>query len=51
VPDPQDAEKIMWGEVVSENGFHVMAYDVASATGFDPGEIPYFVSVRGTEPE
>jgi PhnB protein len=49
--DPEDAERIMWGEVVSEDGFHVMAYDVPSATAFDPGEIPYFVSVRGTGAE
>jgi hypothetical protein len=46
VQDPDDAEKIMWGEVVSKDGFHVMAYDVPSATAFDPGEIPYFISVR-----
>lgn len=30
----------MWGEVVSVDGFHVMAYDVPSATAFDHGEIP-----------
>lgn len=28
-----------------------MAYDVPSATTFDPGEIAYFVSVRGISTE
>lgn len=49
VQTPDEADQIMWGEVVSEDGFHVMAYDVPSATAFNPGEIPFFVSVRGTE--
>jgi len=49
VQNAAEADQIMWGEVASEGGFHVMAYDVPSATAFSPGEIPYFVSVRGTE--
>ena len=48
VQNPDEADQVMWGEVVSEDGFHVMAYDVPSATAFNPGEIAYFVSVRGT---
>ena len=51
VQNPDEADQIMWGEVVSPDGFHVMAYDVPSATAYDPGEIPYFVSVRGTTAE
>ena len=51
VQNPDEADQIMWGEVVSADGFHVMAYDVPSATSFDPGEIPFFVSVRGTGTE
>jgi len=51
VQNPDEARQIMWGEVVSEDGFHVMAYDVPAATAFDQGEIPYFVSVRGKSPE
>lgn len=49
VHNPDEANQIMWGEVVSEDGFHVMAYDVPSATAYNPGEIPFFVSVRGTD--
>ena len=47
VQNPDEANQIMWGQVASEDGFHVMAYDVPSATAYDPGEIAYFVSVRG----
>ena len=49
--NPDEANQIMWGEVASEAGFHVMAYDVPSATAHDPGEIPFFVSVRGSDVE
>ncbi len=48
VGNPAEANQIMWGEVASPEGFHVMAYDVPSATPYDGGQIPYFVSVRGT---
>lgn len=47
VQNPDEANQIMWGEVASSEGFHVMAYDVPSATPYDAGQIPYFVSVRG----
>ena len=39
------------GQVVSNDGFHLMAYDVPSARAWDPGKDPYFVSVRGTSTE
>lgn len=48
VQNPDEANQIMWGEVASPEGFHVMAYDVPSATAYDTGEIPYFISVRST---
>lgn len=49
VQDPAEADQIMWGQVASSDGFHVMAYDVPSATAWDQGEIAYFVSVRGKD--
>jgi PhnB protein len=49
VQDPSDAEHIMWGQVVSDNGFRVMAYDVPVGMPWNPGEIPFFVSVRGED--
>jgi PhnB protein len=51
VQNPAEADQIIWGQVASENGFHVMAYDVPSATQWNPGEIPFFVSVRGDDAE
>lgn len=42
----EEADQIMWGQVLSDKGFHVMAYDVPSAMTYDPGEKPVFVSVR-----
>lgn len=49
VTDPAEADHIMWGQVASSDGFHVMAYDVPSARKWNPGEIPFFVSVRGDD--
>jgi PhnB protein len=48
VQEPSEADQIMWGQVVADNGFR-MAYDVPSATAYDAGEIPFFVSVRGED--
>lgn len=45
--DPAQAEQIMWGQVVSENGFHVMAHDMPNAMDWSQGENAYYVSVRG----
>lgn len=49
--DPAAANQVMWGQVLSANGFHVMAYDVPSYMAYDPGENAYFVSVRGQSAE
>ena len=46
---PEEADQIMWGQVESSSGFHVMAYDVPSAMEWNAGTIPVFVSVRGTD--
>jgi len=51
VQSPDEADQVMWGQVVAENGFHIMAYDVPSRLGWNPGEIPVFVSVRGNDAE
>jgi PhnB protein len=47
VQDPSEADRVMWGQVAAPNGFRVMAYDVPSRTPWNPGENPFFVSVRG----
>lgn len=51
VTDPAEANQIMWGQVASQDGFLVMAYDVPSSKPWNPGQIPYFVSVRGDDAE
>jgi PhnB protein len=48
VQNPAEADQIMWGQVVAESGFRVMAYDVPSTKAWSPGEIPFFVSVRAS---
>ncbi|MEV5741930.1 VOC family protein [Microbispora rosea] len=49
VQNPDEADWVMWGQVVAGNGFHVMAYDVPSHTPWNPGENAVFVSVRGDD--
>lgn len=47
VSKPSEANQIMWGQVASSDGFHVMAYDVPSSMTWNRGSNPFFVSVRG----
>ncbi|MDH6133731.1 PhnB protein [Kitasatospora sp. MAA4] len=49
VQDENEAGWVMWGEVVGDSGFHVMAYDVPSRLPWNQGEQPFFVSVRGDD--
>jgi PhnB protein len=49
VQNPAEADQVIWGQVASQDGFHVMAYDVPSATPWNPGENPFFVSLRGND--
>jgi PhnB protein len=42
---PADADLVMWGEVASDDGFRVMAYDVPSGLSWQPGENAFFVAV------
>lgn len=44
-----EADQVMWGQVESPAGLRVMAYDVPAHTPWEPGVIPVFVSVRGTD--
>lgn len=47
----EPADHVMWGQVLADNGFHVMAYDVPSRMSYDQGENSFFVSLRGTTVE
>ncbi|MFC1414744.1 VOC family protein [Streptacidiphilus sp. N1-12] len=49
VQDENEADWVMWGEVVGDNGFHVMAYDVPGQLPLARGKNPFFVSVRGED--
>jgi PhnB protein len=49
-PDPATADHVTWGQVASDDGFRVMAYDVYPNLPWDQGRQPFFVSVRGTDP-
>ena len=47
VQDSSEADQVMWGQVAADSGFRVMAYDVPSHMSWNPGEIPFFVVLRG----
>jgi PhnB protein len=47
---PAQASQVVWGQVATASGFSVMAYDVPPDLDWSPGTIPFFVSVRGTDP-
>lgn len=49
ITDPAEADQVIWGQVASPDGFHVMAFDVPAAREWKPGTIPFFVSVRGDD--
>ncbi|WP_182113185.1 MULTISPECIES: VOC family protein [unclassified Actinotalea] len=49
VQDAAEADQVMWGQVTSEGGFAVMAYDVPSRLPYDGGANAVFVSVRGAD--
>ncbi|MCC5577474.1 MULTISPECIES: VOC family protein [Microtetraspora] len=51
VQDPAEADQVMWGQVVADSGFHVMAYDVPSRLPWDRGENSFFLSLRGETTE
>lgn len=51
IGEASEADQIMWGQVASQAGFTIMAYDVPSRLSWNSGEIPFFVSVRGDTPD
>ncbi|MCV7431670.1 VOC family protein [Mycolicibacterium bacteremicum] len=48
---PGQADQIAWGQVSAPNGFRVMAYDVQDSKSWNPGEIPFYHSLRGSDAE
>lgn len=49
VQNPAEADQVTFGQVISPDGFQIMAYDVPSSMEWHPGQIPVFVSVRGAD--
>ena len=47
VETPEEAQQIKFGQVIGENGFQIMGYDVPASVSYDQGEKSLFVSVRG----
>lgn len=41
-----DSSHVLWGQVVTEAGFRVMAYDVQAALPWNPGENAFYMSLR-----
>lgn len=51
VVDPAEAAHVIWGEVRSDAGFHVMAFDVPGSRPWAAGTDAFYVSVRGESTE
>jgi PhnB protein len=46
-----DPEHIIWGQVTSDDGIALMAYDVQAGRDWNPGSNAFFVSLRGDDIE
>ena len=51
VQELSEADQVMWGQVASDSGFRVMAYDVPARMPWNQGENAFFVSLRGETAE
>lgn len=47
--DPATADHVAWGQVATEHGFRVMAFDVWPHLEWHPGTEASYVSVRGDD--
>jgi len=45
---PGEENQVMWGQVASDDGFRIMAFDVLAARPFDAGANAFFVALRGS---
>lgn len=46
-----DADRIIYGQVTSPNGFHIMAYDVEANKPWDQGRNAFFAALVGESPD
>jgi len=49
--DAVNPDDIIWGQVTSEDGFAVMAYDVQADLDWNAGSNAFFISLRGDDAE
>lgn len=49
IQNPDEADQILWGQVISGDGFHVMAYGPPPRGPGARGENPFLVSVSGRD--
>lgn len=47
VESNDEALQVKFGQVIGENGFQIMAYDVPASASYDQGDKSLYVSVRG----
>lgn len=46
--EQSDAEQVIWGQVTSNDGFRIMAFDILEPRSFDMGQNAFFISLRGS---
>lgn len=46
--DAPQSEQVMWGQVVCDHGFRIMAFDVQPEKPWNPGENAFYISLRGS---
>jgi PhnB protein len=51
VQAPSEADQVMWGQVMSHDGFRIMAFDVPSNRPWSPGEDAFYVSLSSVSTE
>ena len=49
--DPSRADRIVWGQVETENGIRVMAFDVWPHQTYEQGQNAFYVYLSGDDPE
>lgn len=48
-PEQADSpDHVIWGQVVADDGFRIMAYDVQAERDYDAGTNAFYVSLRGS---
>lgn len=45
VTNEAEADQLIWGQVIADTGFRVMAYDVPSSTPWNPGENAFTIAL------